>query len=120
MKHRNHFNHRAHFTMWERSTRGSSSLRYAQPIEGPYAPVSERLREVLRESRKTIYQLSADTGIDGAYLWRIVRGERVEVSREVLLLISIAMVLDRDHADQLIEMVNRFLDAGGYKVLRGR
>ncbi len=106
--------------MWERSTHGSSRSRYVRPVEGPYAPVSEQLREFLKEYRKTIYQLSADTGVDGTYLWRIVRGERVEVSREVLLLISIALVLDNGRADSLIETANRLLEAGGYKVLRGR
>ncbi len=106
--------------MWERGNHGSSRYRPPRPIEGPYAPVSKELREILNEYRKTIYQISADTGIDGAYIWRIVRGERVEVSREVLLLISIAMILDTPNQEKLVETANRLLDAGGYKKLRGR
>jgi hypothetical protein len=70
--------------------------------------------------RKAMHQLSADTGIDGGYLWRIVRGERAEVSREVLMLISMSMALDRSYVDQHIELANWPLDSGGYKVLRGR
>ncbi len=70
--------------------------------------------------KRTISQLSADIGIDEPYLRRIGRGERVEVSREVLLLIGMAMVLDKSHMRQVIEVVNPLLDAGGYKVLRDR
>jgi hypothetical protein len=29
-------------------------------------------------------------------------------------------VLDKAHADQVVEMANKLLDAGGHKVLRGR
>ena len=104
--------------MWERTNNGRAR---SQPVElpaKPYDPLSERLRELLQESRKTIYQVSADTGIDGTYIWRIARGERVEVSREVLILISIALVLEKEKSDQVVEMVNRLLDAGGYKRLR--
>lgn len=111
-------NGRDRYEMKERDLRGSSDVRALRPIDGPRAPLSEQLGEILRESQKTIYQLSTDTGIDGAYIWRIVRGQRVEVSREVLMLISIALVLDRSRGDQLIEMANRLLDAGGYKMLK--
>ena len=48
---------------------------------------------------------------------RAVRGERVEVSRKVLVLISIAIVLNKEQAEQVVVMANRLLDAGGYKVL---
>ncbi len=61
----------------------------------------------------TISQLSIDARIDGTYLWRIGRGERVEVSREVLMLIGIAMVLDKDRAEEVVEIANRLLDAAG-------
>lgn len=51
---------------------------------------------------------------------RIVRVQRLEVSGEVLMLISMALVLDKSRVDQLVEMANRLLDAGGYKRLRNR
>jgi transcriptional regulator with XRE-family HTH domain len=92
----------------------------AQPVVVTHDPLAERLREVLRESNKTIYQLSADTGIDASYIWRIVRGERVEVSREVLMLISVALVLDKSHLDRVVETANKLLEAGGYKTLKGK
>lgn len=120
MKRFKHWNRKAHFNMWERTNHAKSHSQYARSDEATYDPLSVRLREILQESRKTIYQVSADTGIDGAYIWRIVRGERVEVSREVLMLLSMAMILDKSSVDQVIEMANRLLDAGGYKVLRGR
>ncbi len=48
-----------------------------------------------------------------------MRGERVEVSREVLLLISIAMVLHTPDQEKLVETANWLLDAGSFKKLRG-
>jgi hypothetical protein len=75
---------------------------------------------MLRLSNKTTYQLGADAGIVGADIRRIVRGEKVEVSRLVLVLISLTMVLDKSRLDQVAEMANPLLEAGGYKQLRGR
>jgi hypothetical protein len=106
-------------TMREPTSRSRSRRRSERAVEGPYEPLSARLRDLLEESQKTIYQLSVDTGIDGAYIWRIVRGERVEVSREILMLMAIALVVDKMQVEQVVEMANRLLDAGGYKVLRG-
>lgn len=120
MNHKKRFFAHKRLSMWERTSHGRSRDRSAREVEAPYDPLSVRLREVLQESRKTIYQVSADTGIDGAYIWRIVRGDRVEVSREVLLLLSLAMVLDRSRLDEVVEIINRVLDAGGYRQLRGR
>lgn len=119
MKRFKHWNRKGHFNMWERTNHGRSRPHSDHAIEAPYDPLSVKLRELLQESRKTIYQVSSDTGIDGAYIWRIVRGERVEVSREVLMLLSMAMVLDKTRVDEVVYMANRLLDAGGYKVLRG-
>lgn len=104
--------------MWERTSHGSARFRSPRSVEPPWDPLAARLREMLQVSQKTIYQLSADTGIDGTYIWRIVRGERVEISREVLLLISLSLVLDKSQSDKVVEMANRLLDAGGYKMLR--
>ncbi len=59
------------------------ALSSASPIEGPFAPLSEELPEVLKEHRRTIYRIRNDTGINGACIWRIVRGEPMEVSRNV-------------------------------------
>ncbi len=67
---------------------------------------------------KTTYQLSTDTGIDSVYIRQIAHSEWIEASWDVLLLISIAMVLDKEQAEQGVEMAGRLLDAGGYKVLR--
>src|SRR5436309_1743818 len=118
MGHKNRFKPRGYFGMWERTSHKPSRYQSPRSIEPPWDPLAARLREMLQVSRKTIYQLSADTGIDGAYIWRIVRSERQEVSREVLVLLSISLVLDKLLADQVVEMANELLDAGGYKKLR--
>lgn len=117
MRYSRRFTPRRHHMMWERTNHNRSRYRSARSIEPPWDPLAARLRELLQVANKTIYQVSADTGIDGAYLWRIARGERVEVSREVLMLVSLALVLDKPKLDEVVEMANRLLDAGGYKVL---
>ncbi len=106
--------------MWERTNHGRSRSRTPAAVEGPQNPLSVKLQEVLQQSHKTIYQLSADTGIDAAYIWRIVRGERAEVSREVVIKIGLAMVLEQKQYDQVLETLNPLLDSAGYRVLWGR
>lgn len=43
--------------------------------------VGARLKDQLARSGKSIYQLSKDSGIDAAYIWRVVNSEKREVSR---------------------------------------
>lgn len=105
--------------MWERTTHGGSRYQSPRPIEVPCTPFASRLREMLQKRRKTIYEISAITGIDAAYIWRIVRGERVEISREVVIKISLALVLDKDRYDEVIPTADFLLDGMGYKMLRG-
>ncbi len=57
--------------------------------------------------------------VECADVWRIARGQRVEVSPEILMLMAIALVVDKTQAERVVEMANRLLDAGRYKVLRG-
>ena len=76
------------------------------------------LNEHLQKSGKSIYQLSNDSGVDSAYIWRVLNSERHEVSREVLIVISLALVLDERSVDTIIEVANDLLDAVGYKSLR--
>lgn len=46
------------------------------------------------------------------------RGERQNAARETLLLLSLAMVLDAQRVDQVVEVANEILDAAGLKMLR--
>lgn len=76
------------------------------------------LKEHLDKSGKSIYQLSNDSGVDSAYIWRVLNSERREVSREILILMSVALVLDERSVDALVEVANALLDAAGYRPLR--
>ena len=46
-------------------------------------------------------------------IWRIVMGERIEVSRQVLLRIGTLLVLDKTQSDKVIAMANQLWDAVG-------
>lgn len=103
--------------MWEKTSHSRSSFRSQRSIEPPGNPFAALLRELLQKYNKTIYQLSADTGIDGAYLWRIVRGERVEISREVVIKIALAFAMDKAQAEQFLEILNPLLDRASFKTV---
>ncbi len=61
-----------------------------------------------------------DSGIDAAYIWRVLNSEKREVSREVLILLNVALVADERRVETLVEVANDLLDAAGYKSLRGK
>jgi len=63
-------------------------------------------------------QLADRSGVDVAHIWRIEQGEHQNVSREVLILLSIAMVLGSESVDLIVEVANEILDAAGLKMLR--
>lgn len=118
MKYRNRFKPKGPFSMWEKTTHSRTRFRSARSIEPPWNPLSAQLRELLQVCHKTIYQVSAVTAIDGAYIWRIVRGERIEISREILILIGLALILEKSQFDKVVEILNWLLDKGGYRMLR--
>lgn len=89
-------------------------------IGGGGHSLAAKLREHLAASGKSVYQLSRDSGVDATYLWRILRGERLEVSREVLILVSTALTADAERVDEFTFIANELLDAAGYRMLRDR
>jgi hypothetical protein len=103
--------------MWERTTHRRSQYRSKRSVEPPWNPLSAQLRESLQTHQQTIYHLSEVTGVDGTYIWRIVRGEQVEVSREVLILIALALVLDKETFAKVVQVLNLTLHAGGFRQL---
>lgn len=109
------FHRHAPFLMWERTTNRRGQYYSKRSVEPPWNPLSARLRELLQAHQATIYHLSQVTGIDGAYLWRIVRGEQVEVSREILILIVLALVLDEESFRKAVCALNILLPAGGFR-----
>lgn len=86
--------------------------------EENYDALPAVLKEHLEKSGKSIYQLSNDSGVDSAYIWRVLNGERHEVSREILILISVGLILDVRRVEKIVEVANELLDAAGYKPLR--
>lgn len=76
------------------------------------------LKKHLEKSGKSIYQLSKDSGIDAAYIWRVLNSDKREVSREVLILLSVGLVADERRVETLVDVANDLLDAAGYKILR--
>lgn len=90
----------------------------ARPLELPrdrLAIVFQKWRQAQGRSVADLAQVSA---IDVAHIWRIEQGERPNTSREVLIVLSMAMVLDVATLDQVIEVANEILDAAGLKMLR--
>lgn len=67
---------------------------------------------------KSIYRLADDSGVDGATIWKLEKGERKEMTRESLLLLSLGIVLNARQVDQVIEVANEILDAAGLRMLR--
>ncbi len=64
--------------------------------------------------------VSKDSGIDATYIWRVVNSEKCEVSREAIIILSVALAADDERVDHLIDIANDLLDAGSYKILRAR
>lgn len=79
------------------------------------AIVFQRWRCARGLSLTDLAQISA---IDVAHIWRIEQGERPNTSREALIVLSMAMVLDDATLDQVLEVANEILDAAGLKMLR--
>lgn len=80
--------------------------------------LADTLDKELKRSGKSIYQLSNESGVDAAYIWRILRGERQNVSREVLIALSIALASEPGQVDRVFNVVNEMFDAAGFRALR--
>ena len=87
-------------------------------LELPKDRLALTVRKTREASGKSIYRLADDSGVDGSSIWRIENGERRELTRETLMLLSLGMVLNRNQVEQVIEAANEILDAAGLKMLR--
>jgi transcriptional regulator with XRE-family HTH domain len=98
-------------------TKARRRRHVSHPLQFP----RDRLALIFQKCRKakglSLADLSEVSGIDVAHVWRIEKGERPNTSREVLLVLSLAMVLDEATLDQVVEVANEILDAAGLKML---
>ncbi len=100
------------------SARTQRQQHKARPIQLPRDRLAVTLQKCRQASGMSLAKLAQTSGIDVAHIWRIEQGEHSNVSREVLLLLSMGMVLDAGTLDQVVEIVNEILDAAGLKMLR--
>ncbi len=89
-----------------------------RPLELPRDLLAITLRKCREESGKSIYRLAEDSDVPEVNIWKMERGERQNATRETLLLLSLAMVLDANQVDQVVEVANVILDAAGLRMLR--
>lgn len=87
-------------------------------LELPRDRLALTVRKIRERSGKSIYRLAEDSGVEGSSIWRIETGERKDLTRETLLLLSLGVVLNSRQVDQVIEVANEILDAAGLKMLR--
>jgi transcriptional regulator with XRE-family HTH domain len=79
---------------------------------------AETLRRLRLKARKSRYKLAQWTGLSEAYLLRLENGERSNPGRDVVLLISLALVSGSEGID-LYDIEELMLSAG-YAPLRKR
>ena len=102
----------------EKTPRARRQHRRARALELPRDRLALAVENCRQVSGLSLYRLAERSGIDYAHLWRIEQGEHQNVSREILLLLSIALVVDTAAVDHIVEVANDILDAAGFKLLR--
>jgi hypothetical protein len=98
--------------------RPKRKTRTAQKLELPRDRLAITFRDRREFSHLSLSKLAEASGIDVAHIWRIEQGEHQNVSRETLILLSLAMVLDAGTIEQVVEVANAILEAAGLKMLR--
>lgn len=76
------------------------------------------LRRLRCESGKSRYKLAQWTGLSEAYLLRLESGERSNPSRDVVLLLALALVSENQKTD--VYDVDELMLSAGYAPLRKR
>ena len=79
---------------------------------------SEVFRTLRRRAQKSRYRIAQYSGIDQSYILRLETGEKANPSREVVLMLALALVHDSDSVG--IHDVEELLMAAGYLPLRRR
>ena len=90
----------------------------ARPLQLPRDRLAITFRQCRERAGLSLSQLADRSGVDVAHIWRIEQGEHQNVSREILILLSIALVLGSESVDLIVEVANEILDAAGLKMLR--
>ncbi len=93
-------------------------INESRPLELPHDRLAFTLQKCREASGKSVYRLAGDSGVSSVNIWKMERGERQNVTRETLLLLSLAMVLNANQVDQVVEVANEILNAAGLKMLR--
>lgn len=96
----------------------SRTRHKARPLQLPRDRLAVTLEKRREAASISLQKLAEVSGVDVAHIWRIKQGEHANVSREVLILLSMGMVLDSRTVDQVVEIANEILDAAGLKMLR--
>lgn len=102
----------------ENSPRVIGNRHIARPLQFPRDRLALTFQRCREQSGLSFSQLADRSGVDVAHIWRIEHGEHQNVSREVLILLSIAMVLGSQSVDLIVEVANEILDSAGLKMLR--
>lgn len=98
--------------------KGTRKRQIARPLQLPRDRLAVTFQRCRQRKQLSFADLSQISGIDVAHIWRIEQSERPNTSREVLIVLSMAMVLNENTLDQVIEIANEILDAAGLKMLR--
>lgn len=102
----------------ESSPKAIGKRHIARPLQFPRDRLALTFQRCREQSGLSFSQLADRSGVDVAHIWRIEHGEHQNVSREVLILLSIAMVLSSQSVDLIVEVANEILDSAGLKMLR--
>ena len=79
---------------------------------------SEKLRMLRQKTHKSKYWIAQYSGIDQAYILRLETGEKSNPSRDVVLMLGIALASNSDAVG--IDDVDEMLLAAGYAPFRRR
>lgn len=76
------------------------------------------LRDLRRRTDKSRYRLAQYTGIDQAYILRLETGERTHPSRDVVMMLALALVENSEAVT--VDDIDEMLLSAGYAPFRRR
>ena len=79
---------------------------------------SELFKTLRQRARKSKYRVAQYSGIDQSYILRLETGERANPSRDVVLMLALALVHDSDSVG--MHDIEELLMAAGYVPFRRR
>ena len=78
----------------------------------------ERLKALRVKAKKSRYRLAQYSGIDQAYLLRLESGERTNPSRDIVIMLSLALVENSERVT--VHDIDELLLTAGYAPLKRR